>query len=194
MDEQTETNGQERSASSPKQGLVGQLYEKIARLHASVQALRRTSEDLEADRQRLLEENRALRREITVSALIEDIERSRDVRRRRVQRSGPAPSRAALPGVTGPVLVSPFLPGCGGRETRNGDGPPLLGTLSHGRDACPVRCLPRKINPFPGRTRLTVCSAIPGIYTWAERQRNGSAYQTTRRFLRSFSTRPACPS
>jgi len=76
MDEQTETNGQERSASSPKQGLVGQLYEKIARLHASVQALRRTSEDLEADRQRLLEENRALRREITVSALIEDIERS----------------------------------------------------------------------------------------------------------------------
>ena len=56
--------------------LVARLYEKIARLHASVQALRRTSADLEADRQRLLEENRALRRRVTVSTLIEDLEQS----------------------------------------------------------------------------------------------------------------------
>lgn len=76
MDKRTETNGQDRPVPASHQDLVARLYEKIARLHASVQALRRTSADLEADRQRLLEENRALRRRITVSTLIEDLERS----------------------------------------------------------------------------------------------------------------------
>jgi hypothetical protein len=76
MEERTETNGQNQSASSTDPDLVARLYEKIARLHASLQALRRTSEDLEADRQRLLEENRNLRRRITVSTLVEDLERS----------------------------------------------------------------------------------------------------------------------
>ena len=76
MDERTETTGQGRPASTANRDLVTRLYEKIARLHASVQALRRTSEDLEADRQRLLEENRSLRRRITVSTLIKDLDQS----------------------------------------------------------------------------------------------------------------------
>jgi regulator of replication initiation timing len=76
MDERTDTNGQDQPMSAEDRDLVIRLYEKIARLHASMQALRRTSEDLEADRQRLLEENRKLRRRITVSTLIEDLERS----------------------------------------------------------------------------------------------------------------------
>ena len=76
MDERTEENGQDRPMPASHQDLVESLYEKIARLHASVQVLRRTSADLEADRQQLLEENRALRRRITVSTLIEDLEQS----------------------------------------------------------------------------------------------------------------------
>jgi hypothetical protein len=76
MDERPDTSGQRRSTPRPDRALVARLYEKIARLHASVQALRRTTEDLEADRQRLLDENRALRRQLTVSTLIEDLDRS----------------------------------------------------------------------------------------------------------------------
>jgi len=76
MEERTETNDPTQSTPPADQDLVVQLYERIARLHASLQALRRTSEALEADRQRLLEENRSLRRRITVSTLIEDLEQS----------------------------------------------------------------------------------------------------------------------
>lgn len=77
MSERAETNGQE-SAIPSKRRLVERLYEKIARLHASVQALRRTSEELEADRQQLLEENRSLRRRLTVSMLVEGVDRSEE--------------------------------------------------------------------------------------------------------------------
>jgi hypothetical protein len=76
MNKRPETNGQERAAPPANPDLVARLYEEIARLHASVQALRRTSEELEADRQRLLAENRALRRRITVSTLIDDLDAS----------------------------------------------------------------------------------------------------------------------
>ena len=74
MEEEAKRNGNGASSSSPKRDLVVQLYERIARLHAVIQELRDTSENLEADRQRLLEENRALRRKVTLSTLIEDLE------------------------------------------------------------------------------------------------------------------------
>ena len=79
---------------SSQKDLVVWLYEKIARLHASVQSLRRTSEDLEADRQRLLEENRALRRRITVSTLIDDLEQTIEpVDTDRAQENVPPPAK-----------------------------------------------------------------------------------------------------
>jgi regulator of replication initiation timing len=78
MKNRPEANGQPSSAP-PDQDLVARLYEQIARLHASVQALRRTSEELEADRQRLLEENRALQRQVTVSTLLDEIDVSTEL-------------------------------------------------------------------------------------------------------------------
>jgi hypothetical protein len=78
MDERTDPSDVRRSTPPPDRVLITRLYEKIARLHASVQSLRRTGKDLEADRQRLLDENRALRRRLTVSTLIEDLDRSID--------------------------------------------------------------------------------------------------------------------
>ena len=74
MEERTERDRDGASRSSAHQDLIARLYERIARLHAVIQDLRRTSADLEADRQRLLEENRALRRRVTLSILIEDLE------------------------------------------------------------------------------------------------------------------------
>lgn len=74
MEERTERNRNGAPRSSPNSDLVARLYERIARLHAVIQELRSTGEDLEADRERLLEENRALRRKVTLSTLIEDLE------------------------------------------------------------------------------------------------------------------------
>jgi regulator of replication initiation timing len=74
MEKRTERNRNGASRSSSDPDLVARLYERIARLHAVIRELRSTSEDLEADRERLLEENRALRRKVTLSTLVEDLE------------------------------------------------------------------------------------------------------------------------
>lgn len=63
-------------APSSERTLIDQLYERIARLHATVQELRNAREELKADQQRLLEENRSLRRKLTLSNLIEELESS----------------------------------------------------------------------------------------------------------------------
>lgn len=55
---------------------IALLVDEIERLKRTIRELRACSEDLEAERQQLLRENRRLRREITVSQLIEDLEAS----------------------------------------------------------------------------------------------------------------------
>jgi hypothetical protein len=52
------------------------LYEEIARLHATIQSLRATGEALEAECRRLLEENQKLRRQATLAAHADDLERA----------------------------------------------------------------------------------------------------------------------
>lgn len=73
MEDKTNRNQNGASASSSRRDLITRLYERIARLDAIGQELRSTTENLEADRQRLLEENRALRRKVTLSTLVDDL-------------------------------------------------------------------------------------------------------------------------
>lgn len=55
---------------------IALLIDEIERLKRTVRELRECSKDLEAERQKLLRENRQLRREVTLSRLIEDLEAS----------------------------------------------------------------------------------------------------------------------
>lgn len=63
---------------APRPATVEELHERIATLHAMIQQLRTVRTDLENERQRLLKENRALRREATLSALMKDLDVSGD--------------------------------------------------------------------------------------------------------------------
>lgn len=63
-------NGRNRNHS------IALLVDEIERLKGTIRELRACSEDLEAERQQLLRENRRLRREVTLSRLIEDLEAS----------------------------------------------------------------------------------------------------------------------
>lgn len=89
MDERIDPNGTHEASNERKRR--EELHERIARLHAAVQELLAATEDLEADRQRLLRENRALRRTATLSALIDDLEDSLESRLDEERSNGVAP-------------------------------------------------------------------------------------------------------
>jgi hypothetical protein len=69
----TDDTGRETSDQSPEAAVVARLHEQIRGLKATVQDLRRSADTIETQLREVTAENYRLRREMTLSALIEDL-------------------------------------------------------------------------------------------------------------------------